>query len=299
MITIQRCILLMPFLLLFSCGQKDSTEPLLKAAQLYIIDSVRVSEGNQFFAKPSQVDLIGDSILAVSSFLTPGIWFIDVNSGEIKHRIVNGEILDIAIFPAAFDISEYPVVHILQPRLKSIISFDVEKAEFLKNIKLNFPEGKQVRTIESFFRKSGSDYLVELYPSNPTSSNYYSSNNGLIGIFDSNGEFQGEFLNFPEQLSTLKSPIMPYRTFAQSYFPSKSLVAFPSSGIISQIDAKHFPKSYLRIPLNSQYFIFDPQAILRPFDSNFDKHLDFPSSHFFFQNCGRKRKSLYPIRYEG
>jgi hypothetical protein len=283
--TIRRCILLFASIFwVASCIQKKKAESLPSIAQLSFIDSVKVIEGNQFFAKASQTELIGDSLIAVSSFLTPGIWFIDTRTGIIKHRIVDKEILEISVFPAAFDASKFPFVSILHPKLRSVITFNAVCQTFHTKVDLQLPKGKMIRTVESFFLETKDHYLVELYPeAGAYQKEFYSKAGHIIGVFDKEGKLVKSILEYPEELISLSNPIMPYRAFSQSYTSERPLICFPSSGIIFELNLnKNYVESeFLRIQKSSRYFKYEPEIqtnpIIRIFKNIWKSHL-----HTFF-----------------
>ena len=262
----------------------EKIEPLPEVAQLLVVDSTLVIEKNQFFARPSEVTLIGDSLMAVSCFLTPGIWFIETKTGEIKYSIADGEIVDTPIFPAGFDVSEFPIIYILHPKLQTIQKFDVIQGELLNKVSLDFPTDKMVRTVESLFIKGKSFYYIELYPNEQNNSvpEFYKHDNGIIGVFDFEGKFIDSFLEYPEELTELKKSLMAYRSFVHSDSQKDQLIVFPSSRQIKKLDLENRTDEIIfSIPKKSRYFDFSLQILENTFDPNFDRLLDFPSSHFF------------------
>ncbi len=294
---LQRCVLFTLLVSAFSCKEvNERVEPLPEMAQLHIIDSTEVSEENQFFSIPSEVKLIGDSLIAVSSYLTPGVWFIDTGSGKIKHRIVDEEIMEISIFPAAIDVSKFPIVYILHPKLNKIDKFNVVTGEFLGRIELIFPEDKIIRTIESLFLAGEDQFLIELYPSNPNNSipEFYKSDSGIIGKFNLNGELVSSFLQYPEELSNLDEPLMAYKSFVIDNTRSEPIIAFPASGEVLTLDEKNTNTSSIyNLPKSSRYFDFNLQTLPRPINPQVDKNLiQFPTSHFF-ESIAKNGSNLY------
>jgi hypothetical protein len=65
---------------MFSCNPRNEIHEYPKLIDIEWIDSLEVIEKNEFFNGSSDVQLIGDSLLAISSFLTPGVWFIELDS---------------------------------------------------------------------------------------------------------------------------------------------------------------------------------------------------------------------------
>lgn len=282
---IQRCIFTILVIIFVGCQKnKKSILPLPEMAELIFVDSLEIQEENQFFSKPSNVNLIGDSLIAISSYLTPGIWFIELNSGKIKYRIVDGEIVDTPIFPSAFDTSEFPFVYVLNSRLQKIQKFNAVKGELVDNITLTFPNGKIIRTIKSLFIKRDNFFQVELYPEGQNNSlpEQYKPKNKIIGIFDKNGKYIDSYLIYPKELAELDESIMAYQSFVTTDLSEEFLIVFPSSGEIKKIDLENrSDKTIYKIPKKSRFFDFQLKVLKDPYDPNFDRALDFPTSHFF------------------
>jgi hypothetical protein len=271
---------------MFACNSKNEIHESPELIDLEWIDSLEVIEKNEFFSGSSDVQLIGDSLIAVSSFLTPGVWFIDVNNGEIKHRIADRDIMDIQLFPAGIHSYNFPILEILDPRQSSIFVFDVVQKSLLQKVKLELPSNKMIKTVDSFFWVDKNHYYIELFPSllNHNSLEFYSDVDELIGVFDKNGKMNDKFLTYPSQLKQLDFHIKPYQTFAQSSnpnFPFK--ISFPASGDILEINDKSFSKEtlYSVIPGKSKFFHFAPARLEKEFNPEFQKNWQVPSSHFF------------------
>lgn len=253
---------------------------------LSFLDSVRVADDNQFFGSTFQARLIGDSLIAVSSFMTPGIWIIETQTGKIVSSISSGEIMNISFFPSNFDVSYYPRISLLDGQLKSVFHFDFAEKKFLKRVDLEFPNDRSARLLDSYYKELDEGYLVELYTReiSNTDPSYYSQVRGLIGQFDANGELASSFLDFPDLLSKLKSPIMPYQTFGQSYGIGYGLkVAFPASGQTIHLNREEDEGWQLvesSLP-ESSHFQSAPPTLERRYNPKFDNFLDFPSSHFY------------------
>lgn len=271
---------------IFSCNPKNENHEYPMLIDIEWIDSLEVIEKNEFFNGSSDVQLIGDSLLAVSSFLTPGVWFIEINSGEIKYRIADRDIMDIQLFPAGIHSFNFPILEILDPRQSSIFVFDVVQKSLLQKVKLELPSNKMIKTVDSFFWVDKNHYYIELFPSllNHNSLEFYSDVDELIGVFDKNGKINDKFLTYPSQLKQLDFHIKPYQAFAQSSnpnFPFK--ISFPASGDILEINDKSFSKETLFsvIPGKSKFFHFAPARLEKEFNPEFQKNWQVPSSHFF------------------
>ena len=87
-------------LFMISCKNDQTENSVFEKIELEWIDSISVAENNDFFNGASDAQLIGDSLLAVSSFLTPGVWFLDASNGEIKYRVSDCDIVDIPLLPS-------------------------------------------------------------------------------------------------------------------------------------------------------------------------------------------------------
>ena len=62
----QRCFLII-LVSFFSCGQKEYIESEFESLDLIIVDSIRVNDDNNYLTGVSQVKLIGDTLIAISS----------------------------------------------------------------------------------------------------------------------------------------------------------------------------------------------------------------------------------------
>lgn len=283
---IHRCILLISISWIYSCTPNNKSESYPEMIQVSFVDSLQLIEENNFFSKASQVELIGDSLIAVSSYLTPGIWFVNAKTGTIDFSIENKGILDISVFPSAFDISKFPLISILHPKLKSILIFDVVKQELKEKIQLQMPDNKTVRTVESYFLLHQGQYLVELYPltANNSEAEFYNKAGNLIGLFNKEGKLLQTMVDNPKKLKRLAKPVMPFKTFAQSYNTENPLIAFPTSKEIIRLNPlTKKEEKRLNLPEKSRYFEFELASMEVSFDPNIHKHLDFPSSHFFYK----------------
>lgn len=274
------------FLLMISCKDPQKEVRVFEKIELEWVDSTSVIENNDFFNGASDVKLIGDSLLAVSSFLTPGVWFLDASTGAIKYRVSDRDILDIPLYPAAFITKDFPELHILDPKQKTIFVFHIIDQTLVKKVSLTIPENKMIRTVDSFFWKNGDFFMVELFPSllNHNRVGFYDEVDELIGIFDHNGTLIDKFLFYPEELKELDYPITPYQTFSQTKSNFKSLkITFPSARVILEYDSNHLGRvnEILKIPSESDFFKFIPAALEKEFNPEFQKYWQVPNSHFF------------------
>jgi len=278
--------LLLIFPLFNFCSSKieQKNEPSLM--DLVWVDSLQINENNNFFSGSLDVQLIGDSLMAVSSFKTPGIWYLDVNNGNINYRIADGDVMDISIYPSAFNSFSFPYLYILDPRQNAVFKFDVKTKSLLGKVELKFPNEKMIRSVESLFWIKDQTLLIELFPSllNHNEVDFYSRVDELIGKFDEKGLLESKFLFFPKELQGLDYPITPYLSFSQSSNPEFSLkIAFPASLEIYEVNNANNLESipFLKIPNGSRYFNSLPAALPKQFNPLAEKYWQVPNSHFF------------------
>ncbi|WP_144606983.1 hypothetical protein [Algoriphagus algorifonticola] len=274
--------------LLFMISCKDSKTEVRSFAKIDLewIDSTSIAENNDFFNGASDVQIIGDSLLAVSSFLTPGVWIMDISNGAIKYRVSDRDIFDIPLYPAAFLVEDFPELHILDPKQKSIFIFHVIDQTLVKKIPLSIPENKMIRTVDSFFWKHDDFFMVELFPSllNHNRVGFYEEVDELIGIFDNNGSLIDRTLIYPKELKELDYPITPYQTFSQTKSNLNSLkLSFPAERKILEYNPKSTNKisEILEMPFHSDFFEFNPVGLEKEFSPEFQKYWQVQNSHFF------------------
>ncbi|KPQ20156.1 MAG: hypothetical protein HLUCCX10_00130 [Algoriphagus marincola HL-49] len=273
-------------LFMISCKNDQTENSVFEKIELEWIDSISVAENNDFFNGASDAQLIGDSLLAVSSFLTPGVWFLDASNGEIKYRVSDCDIVDIPLYPAGFLIQDFPELHILDPKQKSIFVFHVIDQTLVRKFLLSIPENKMIRTVDSFFWKNEDFFMVELFPSllNHNKVGFYKEVDELIGIFDHNGTLVNRFLFYPKKLKKLDYPITPYQTFTQTKSNLNSLkISFPSDRFILEYNSINTGKinEILEIPSQSDFFEFNPAGLEKEFNPEFQKYWQVPNPHFF------------------
>ena len=144
----QRCILVVALFALISCKKSDGNNALPILLNLEIVDSIKLEEKDFFLNGQFHVQIIGDSLLGVSSVKSPSVAFYHVN-GKQRKRIASGDYPVGSFLPSYFDASEYPIVYLLDKRSQSILKFNVEKQELLEKIKLQFPEDKEIKIMGS------------------------------------------------------------------------------------------------------------------------------------------------------
>ena len=89
--------------------------------------------------------------------------------------------------------------------------------------------------MDSFYWSDEQHYYVDLFPSplNHNSLDIYSQADGLVGVFNQNGDLEGEFLKYPVEPKETDYHITPYQIFAQNSNLNYSLkILFPACGHI-------------------------------------------------------------------
>jgi hypothetical protein len=228
---IQRCILVVVFLTLISCKKTDDKEALPILVDLVIIDSVLVEEPDFFMNGQVQVELIGDSLVGVSSYKSPSVGFYHI-SGKQRKRIASGDYPIGSFSPSYFDASEYPIVYILDGKSESVLCFEVEKQELMAKIKLDLPEGKKISLLGAKFKKLNEGFLVELASSTSDilHPDYYRKSGNIIYIFGKDGKRKSpSFLEFPEVYKRMEVSLSPSNYLSMDSYLDQILFSFPHS----------------------------------------------------------------------
>lgn len=228
---IQRCIGVVVFLTLISCKKTDDKEALPILVDLVIIDSVLVEEPDFFMNGQVQVELVGDSLVGVSSYKSPSVGFYHI-SGKQRKRIASGDYPIGSFSPSYFDASEYPIVYVLDGKSESVLSFEVEKQELLEKIKLDLPDGKKISLLGAKFKKLNEGFLVELASSiyDMLHPDYYRQSGSIICIFGKDGKMKSpSFLEFPEVYKKMEVSLSPSNYLSMDSYLDQILFSFPHS----------------------------------------------------------------------
>ncbi|MEP1085960.1 hypothetical protein [Algoriphagus sp.] len=279
----QRCFLII-LVSFFSCGQKENIESEFELLELIIVDSIRVNDDNNYLTGVSQVKLIGDTLIAISSHKIPSLGIVNIQTGELLFKLSEKDLMDISFLPAGFSTLDYPIIKILDKRSNSILIFDIELSSYLGKITLDIPEGKMIRHIQSIFHESKNGFIIELYPEflDNNDLTFYKESGKVLGFFNRNGVLISSFQDYPKELQDLKSHIAPYRSLSQNYQNDNLWVSFSTSNKISLIDIKNQKDSIdIEIPLSSRFFDFAPQLLNKKINVEFDNYLDYPTTHYF------------------
>lgn len=254
---IQRCILVAAFFSLISCKKSFDKDALPLLLELDILDSALVEEKDFFINGQYNVELVGDSLIAVSSFKSPSVGIYHI-SGKQQKRIASGDFPIGSFLPSNFDASEYPVIYILDQKSESILVFNVEDQEFLKKIKLALPEGKRIKMLGSKFKKLKGGYLIELVSSlnNNFNPDYYRKSGKLIYLFNDDGEVkENPFLEYPNEIKEIEGSLKAIDYLNFSSTKNSLLFSFPHERKIRRYEIHQFGKLLDEIPLpNSRYF---------------------------------------------
>ncbi|WP_157963151.1 hypothetical protein [Algoriphagus litoralis] len=258
--------------------------------EIQIFDSVLVKELDYFINGQMDVKMVGDSIIAVSSIKSPAVSFFKV-SGEQRKWIASGDYPIGSFQPSNFDASQYPIIYLLDMKSESILIFDVEKQEFLRKIRINFPENMQVKFVGSKFLKLESGYMIELASSlfDNLDPNYYNKSEQLIYLFDNEGKVQPKsFLEYPKVFKELKGSLKPLNYLQFATTDNSMLFTFPHDRTIKRFEKENFGKLIEEIPLpQSKYFkyqLLSADQIISfqdIFNSGEGSTTKIPSNHYF------------------
>lgn len=286
---IHRCILVAAFFSLVACKKASDKNALPLLIELDIVDSVLVKEKDFFMNGQFHVELIGDSLIGVTSYKSPSVGFYHI-SGKQRKRIASGDFPIGSFLPSYFDASEYPVVYILDKKSESILVFNNEDQEFLKKIKLDLPEGKEVKLLGSKFKKLEGGYLIELASSlnNNFHPDYYRESGKLIYLFNDEGKVtENPFLEYPDEIRKIEGSLkaVDYLNFSSN--KNSLLLSFPHEKKIRWFEINQFGKllEEIRLP-KSRHFDYqlkgaDGIVFYRGPSTLNEQKISIPSNHYF------------------
>lgn len=286
---IQSCILVVAFFSLVSCKKAVDKNALPLLIKMDFVDSLLVEETNFYMNGQFNVELIGDSLIGITSYKSPSLGFYHIY-GKQRKRIASGDFPVGAFLPSYFDASEYPVVYILDKKSESVLVFNVENQEFIKKIKLVLPEGKEIKTLSSKLKKLNGGYLVELASSlnNNFHPDYYRESGKLIYLFNDDGEvIENPFLEYPNEIKEIAGSLkaIDYLNFSSN--KNSLLFSFPHEKKIKRFEINQFGKLIEEIPLpNSRYFDYKLKgadgivSLLGPSTLK-EQKISIPTNHYF------------------
>lgn len=207
----------------------------------------------------SKVQLVGDSLIGVSSYKSPSVGFYHI-TGDQRKRIASGDYPIGSFSPSNYDASEYPIVFILDSKSESVLIFDVEKQELIEKIKLKLPEGKTISFLGANFKKLKDSFLVQLSSSiNNLDPGYYKESGNLIYFFDEKGnEIKNSFLTYPEVIKNFDVSIGPINYLQATINGESMCFTFPHERIIRRFSLTNSNKLLEEIELPKSRF-FDYQ----------------------------------------
>lgn len=263
---IQKYIWIFGILILFSCTLEEKRKQLPNLLELQIVDSIRVSENGFFLNGQTQVKMIGDSLIAVSSIKKPAVGIISIKTGEQIAQITSSDFPESPFFPSSFAVDDFPVIYIADRFSNSILSFNAIEGKFLNKIKLQLPPSKVIKIALGQFFKIESGFLIELSTSNLDTNHpdYYRKSGNLIYFYSNKGEIIDSLINFPEVFRQKEGTMGPVSYITSTVTENEWIYSFPHEGRIKVInlDTKKAKEEDLALPL-SRYFNFELQALDR------------------------------------
>ncbi|MBN3581143.1 hypothetical protein JYB64_02020 [Algoriphagus aestuarii] len=246
----------MAFILIIACQAKNEKDEFPGLLNLMMVDSVLIEESNFHLNSQFEVGMVADSLIAVSSVRTPAVGFYHI-SGKQRKRIASGDYPIGSFLPSNFDASYYPIVYLLDKKSESVLIFNVETQEFIKKIRLTFPEGKEARAADSKFKKLDNGFLIELASSlyDNFDPKYYNESGKLIYFFDEDGQvIENPFLEYPEELKNAEGSLKPSNYLVSSFYKKTALFSFPHEKKIYRYFLNELEKHPIEIPLPKSRF---------------------------------------------
>ncbi|PZX46382.1 hypothetical protein [Algoriphagus chordae] len=296
----QRCIYFLAFFSAFACQIKAEKDAIPQLLDLVVVDSILVQEQDFFINSQYLVNLVGDSLLAISSIRSPSVSFIRSNGEEVG-QIASKDYPMAPFIPSSFDASEYPILYILDKRSESILTFNVEKKQFLNKLKLNLPDNKRPKMAGAKFKKISSGFVVELESSiydnyNP---DYYRNSGDLIYLFDEKGKAKISFLEYPEELKKVEGSLKPTDYLEFTSNDKSILFTFPHGKTIQRFEKGNLGKLLEEIPLpKSNYFDYEPVgadqiiSFQELFNSGNGMDVVVPFNHYFNTVVDNKKEII-------
>jgi len=278
------------FFCLISCAEVNKKDAFPNLVKLVVTDSILLDEKDYFLNGQFHVRLIQDSILGISSIKSPSIGFFSTSGRQLK-RIASGDYPIGSFLPSNFDASLYPLVYLLDMKSGSILEFNVEEQIFIKKIKINFPEGKELKYVGSKLKKLEKGFLIELASSayDNYDPNYYKKSGDLIFLLDETGNVTNKLsLTYPESIISLEGSIHPIDYLVFSSYNDSFLFSFPYTQKIQRFDNQNLKKPLEEIPIpKSRYFNFKVEgskqviSFQEMFNSGKGLNIAIPNNHYF------------------
>lgn len=255
---IQRCIWILALFSSFACNRAIENNAYPDLLELIVVDSTLIKEEDFFLNGQMEVKLVGDSLIAVSSFKSMAIAFYRMDGTEYSY-IAAKDFPEAPFSPSSFCIAEFPLLYVLEHRRGSIVKFDVESKRFLETKKLNLPEGKGPKMAMSKFLIVPDGFFIELHSKLFSASDpkYYKNSGDLMYLFDHEGNALNSFLSYPKEFKNTKGSILPNNYLVSSEFDQTILLSFAHELKIKRFDVNSPGKIIDKIELpKSRYFDF-------------------------------------------
>ncbi|MDO8967388.1 hypothetical protein [Algoriphagus sp.] len=295
----QRCLILLTFFsTLISCKTVVEKDVIPDFWDLSVIDSVLVMEDKFFLNSQTQVKLIGDSLLAVSSYRSPMVAII-TTKGEQVGKIASGDFPIGSFSPSSFDVSEYPIIHILDKKSESVLVFNAKRQEFIKKIKLQLPDDKVIRFMGAKFKKLPDGFLVEMVSSIYDSyhPDFYRASGDQIYFFGNEGQIKNSIVDYPKEYKAVVGSMSPVTYLTMGDFGNDIALSFPHSKKVNfystngeMIDSVALPESrFFDYNLHGADQILDFSEI---FASGEQNKVHVPTNHYFNSIHGNREQVI-------
>ncbi|MHA7129686.1 hypothetical protein [Algoriphagus namhaensis] len=272
------------FFAMWACKPSAEENALPELLELHVIDSTFTGRELFFMNVTDQVQLIGDSLIAVSSVRTPSVGIIRINGQQVGN-IASGDFPIGAFSPASFDVSDYPIIYILDKKSESVLEFDINEQKFIQKIKLNLPDDKTIRIAGAKFKKTKFGFIAELYSLKHDGflPAFYQNSGNLLFFFNSKGEIQKSILEYPIEYAEKKGSLRPSNYFAASNQADEILISFPHTRKLKRFTLLGEEIEEFSLP-PSRFFDFELKASEEIIDFKelmSGDNLNLPTNHYF------------------
>lgn len=286
----QLCFLSLLFNL-WACGDKTVPNQFPQALELILIDSVEIIEKNGFFSKPSNASLINDTLIAMESFHSRGIWVFDLKNGEEVISVTSGQEKGINMMPTKVYWSEYPMVYVLDGAAKKVHQFNLTEElkvgqRHVNTVSLSPPNDIRFKPLLlGIFFKHNDHFFIE-HSTNQvafTSNKFYYLTDKLIGIYDLKGNFIESDYPFPQDLKEMNKFMAPGKIFTFGFMNDEEpLMSFPFTRSILHFKIDDLTKTLENITLpKSRHFIYEIPFLEVEVENIPGTLVNNPQAHYF------------------
>lgn len=293
-------------IIIFNSCQSDRNQisNFPEIVNLILLDSLIIEESNGFLARPSSATLINDSLIAIESNYSKGVWVFNRFTGKELNSILNKSVMEKAFFIAGSDWTLYPTVYILDGITKSVYEFDLSQntnqaEKYVNKITLKVPEGFRIMPDTNTFFYNDGEFIVELASTTfKSSKDFYKNAEEFLGVFDSGGNLKFRFLNYPESLSELNGFLEPSFVYNSGFGnPDRLFLSFPSQKEIWVVDSLGKSSDLEKITFpESRYFDFELPLLEKEAGNNMGSMDNNPATHYF-GDIKMDEKNLYMQSY--